>query len=88
MQYIPNLDLWNKWLKHHGLHHTRATLALREGIGVHVVSDRLDHSSTHITSQIHTHVTWLMQSDAAPRILGSSDASLPNTDRRCVGYTA
>jgi hypothetical protein len=32
------------------------------------VSDRLDHSSTHITSQIYTHVTRPMQSDAADRV--------------------
>ncbi|MCB0978365.1 MAG: hypothetical protein KDB02_12990, partial [Acidimicrobiales bacterium] len=39
-----------------------------EGIDIHVVSDRLDHSSTHITSQIYTHVTRPMQSDAADRV--------------------
>lgn len=55
-------------LKLHGLRHTWATLALREGIDIHVVSDRLDHSSTHITSQIYTHVTRPMQSDAADRV--------------------
>ncbi len=44
---------------------TWATLAMEEGIDIHVVSDRLDHSSTHITSQIYTHVTRPMQSDAA-----------------------
>ena len=55
-------------LKLHGLRHTWATLALQEGIDIHVVSDRLDHSSTHITSQIYTHVTRPMQSDAADRV--------------------
>lgn len=55
-------------LKLHGLRHTWATLALEEGIDIHVVSDRLDHSSTHITSQIYTHVTRPMQSDAADRV--------------------
>jgi integrase len=52
----------------HGLRHTWATLALQEGIDIHVVSDRLNHSSTHITSEIYTHVTRPMQSDAADRV--------------------
>jgi len=52
----------------HGLRHTWATLALQEGIDIHVVSDRLNHSSTHITSEIYTHVTLPMQSDAADRV--------------------
>jgi hypothetical protein len=55
-------------LKLHGLRHTWATLALQEGIDIHIVSDRLDHSSTHITREIYTHVTKPMQSDAADRV--------------------
>ena len=55
-------------LKLHGLRHSWATLALQEGIDIHVVSDRLNHSSTHITSEIYTHVTRPMQSDAADRV--------------------
>jgi integrase len=55
-------------LKLHGLRHTWATLALQAGIDIHVVSDRLAHSSTHITSEIYTHVTRPMQSDAAERV--------------------
>lgn len=55
-------------LKLHGPRHTWATLALQEGIDIHVVSDRLDHSSTHLTSEIYTHVTRPMQSDAADRV--------------------
>ncbi|MGI8755211.1 MAG: tyrosine-type recombinase/integrase [Acidimicrobiales bacterium] len=52
----------------HGLRHTWATLALLEGIDIHVVSERLNHSSTHITREIYTHVTPPMQSDAAERV--------------------
>ena len=55
-------------LKLNGLRHTWATLALDEGIDIHVVSDRLDHSSTHITSEIYTHVRRPLQSDAADRV--------------------
>ena len=52
----------------HGLRHTWATLALQAGIDIKIVSDRLNHSSTHITREIYTHVTPPMQSDAAERV--------------------
>lgn len=52
----------------HGLRHTWATLALREGIDIQVVSERLNHSSTHVTREIYTHVTPPMQKDAAERV--------------------
>ncbi len=48
----------------HGLRHTWATLALHEGIDIKIVSERLNHSSTHVTREIYTHVT----SDAAERV--------------------
>lgn len=52
----------------HGLRHTWATLALHEGIDIQIVSERLNHSSTHVTREIYTHVTPPMQSDAAERV--------------------
>ncbi|MGH3907413.1 MAG: tyrosine-type recombinase/integrase [Pseudonocardiaceae bacterium] len=52
----------------HGLRHTWATLALEEGIDIKIVSERLNHSSTHVTREIYTHVTPPMQSDAADRV--------------------
>lgn len=52
----------------HGLRHTWATLALGVGIDIKIVSERLNHSSTHITREIYTHVTPPMQSDAAERV--------------------
>lgn len=55
----------------HGLRHTWATLALHEGIDIQVVSERLNHSSTHVTREIYTHVTPSMQSDAAERVAKS-----------------
>ncbi len=55
----------------HGLRHTWATLALHEGIDIHIVSERLNHSSTHVTREIYTHVTPPMQSDAAERVARS-----------------
>ena len=75
-EFLRKQDAYNKAnpedplprLKLHGLRHTWATLALEEGIDIHVVSDRLDHSSTHITSEIYTHVRRPLQSDAADRV--------------------
>lgn len=52
----------------HGLRHTWANLALQAGIDIKIVSDRLNHSSTHITRKIYTHVTPPMRSDAAGRV--------------------
>ncbi len=63
-----NLDEQLPRLKLHGLRHTWATLALEEGIDIHVASDRLDHSSTHITIEIYTQVRRPLQSDAADRV--------------------
>ncbi len=51
----------------HGLRHTWATLALHEGIDIKAVSDRLNHSSTFVTTEIYTHVMPPMQSDNAER---------------------
>ncbi len=58
---LPELTL-------HGLRHTWATLALRAGIDIKIVSERLNHSSTHITREIYTHVTPPMQADAAEQV--------------------
>lgn len=60
-EVLPRLGL-------HGLRHTWATLALTAGIDIKIVSDRLNHSSTHITREIYTHVTPPMRSDAADRV--------------------
>lgn len=62
-QALPTISL-------HGLRHTWATLALTAGVDIKIVSERLNHSSTHITREIYTHVTPPMQSDAAERVAG------------------
>ncbi len=61
----------------HGLRHTWATLALEEGIDIKIVSERLNHSSTHVTQGIYTHVTPPMQSDAAERVARSIFGTSP-----------
>jgi integrase len=61
----------------YGLRHTWATLALQEGIDIKIVSERLNHSSTHVTQEIYTHVTPPMQSDAAERVAAAIFGGLP-----------
>lgn len=63
----------------HGLRHTWATLALHEGIDIQVVNDRLNHSSTHVTCEIYTHVTPPMQTGGIAR-----DRRLPPVAGACV----
>lgn len=58
---LPDINL-------HGLRHTWATPALTAGIDIKIVSERLNHSSAHVTREIHTHVTPPMQSDAAEQV--------------------
>lgn len=52
----------------HDLRHTWATLALKAGVDVKVVSERLGHASTTITRDIYQHVIKGMQSDAAEAV--------------------
>jgi integrase len=51
----------------HDLRHTHATLMLKEGVPVKVVSERLGHSSVAFTMQVYQHVLPGMQADAAER---------------------
>ena len=54
----------------HGLRHTCATLLMAAGVPVNVVSARLGHAKTSITSDIYAHVLPGMQQEAAA-ILGT-----------------
>ena len=49
----------------HALRHGWATVALKAGVPMKVVQDRLNHASERITADIYTHVRAPMQSDAA-----------------------
>lgn len=55
-------------IKFHGLRHTCATLLLRSGEPVHVVSERLGHKSTSITLEVYAHVLPDMQQGAAAKM--------------------
>ena len=52
----------------HDLRHTWATLALKAGVNVKVVSERLGHSSPVVTWTIYQHVVKGMQTDAAEKV--------------------
>ncbi|WP_345710693.1 tyrosine-type recombinase/integrase, partial [Kineococcus glutinatus] len=52
----------------HDLRHTHASLALAAGVDIKVVSDRLGHSTTHITANLYTHVVPAVARSAADAI--------------------
>ncbi|MEZ5244109.1 MAG: site-specific integrase [Acidimicrobiales bacterium] len=60
---LPRLTL-------HGLRHTWATIALANNVPLKVVSDRLNHSTTHITAEVYSHVTPPIARDAADLVGG------------------
>jgi integrase len=55
---LPDLTL-------HGLRHTYATASLQAGIAPKVVSERLGHANTAITSDLYQHVLRAMDAEAA-----------------------
>ncbi len=57
-----------KKITFHGLRHTCATLALKEGVPVKVVSERLGHKRTEITLNVYAHVLPSMQQEAAAKL--------------------
>ena len=57
-----------RWIKFHGMRHTCATLLLKAGVPVPVVSERLGHKGVEITMNIYQHVLPDMQEDAAKKL--------------------
>jgi integrase len=49
----------------HDVRHTHATLLIKEGVPVTVVSERLGHATTAFTIETYQHVMPGMQADAA-----------------------
>lgn len=69
---LPDIDF-------HDLRHTAATLLLKRGVHIKVVSEMLGHSSISITLQIYAHVLPNMQRDAADmvaKMFGGEDDDL------------
>jgi integrase len=52
----------------HGLRHTYATASLQAGIPPKVVSQRLGHANTAITSDLYQHVLKAMDAEAATTV--------------------
>jgi len=65
-------------LTFHGIRHSYATAGLAAGVPVKVMSERLGHATTAITSDLYQHVLPAMDAAAAAavaaRILGESSA--------------
>jgi integrase len=51
---MENLNV--KKISLHGLRHTHATILMKSGVNVKVVSDRLGHSRVQITLDYYTHL--------------------------------
>ena len=65
-QAFQRLDIWH--LRFHDLRHTAATLMLRAGVPVKIVSTRLGHATASLTLDTDSHVTPDMQRGAASAI--------------------
>ena len=50
------------------MRHTCATLLLKAGVPVHVVSERLGHKKVDITMNIYAHVLPSMQEEEADKL--------------------
>ena len=57
----------------HDLRHTHATLSLKAGIPVKVISERLGHADVAFTMNVYAHAIPGMQADAAQRIAALID---------------
>jgi integrase len=62
-------------IRFHDLRHTHATLLIKEGVPVKVVSERLGHATTAFTIETYQHVLPGMQADAARLFAGLVDPS-------------
>ena len=72
----------------HGLRHTYATLGLRAGTSIKVVSQALGHSTISITGDVYTHVLRDQLDEAASalgsRLLDTVDRLAGEGDRRAA----
>ncbi len=65
-------------IRFHDLRHTHATLLLKAGVPLKVVSERLGHSTPAFTMTVYQHVLPGMQRDAADlfaRLMGDDDSA-------------
>ena len=62
-------------LRFHDLRHTHASLMLREGVNLKVMTERLGHSGVAITGDLYSHVQPTVQHQAV-EVFGSAWRSL------------
>ena len=62
----------------HDLRHTHATLALKAGVPVKVISERLGHESPAFTLKQYAHVIPGMQAEAAAQVAALIDGPPPS----------
>jgi len=55
-------------LNFHCLRHTHASLLLKAGVNIKIISERLGHSSVRITYDLYSHLMPGMQREAADRL--------------------
>lgn len=70
-------------LRFHDLRHTHATIGLRAGVPVKVISERLGHSTPAFTLQQYAHVIPGMQAEAAAAIADIVAGQVDDVDDAC-----
>ena len=76
-----------KVVRFHDLRHTFATMALEHGMDVKTLSTIIGHVSSATTLDIYSHVTDIMQKQAAVKIdrqIGKTDAPMPEEEQKEV----
>lgn len=68
----------------HDLRHTHATIAVKAGVPVKVISERLGHESPAFTLKQYAHVMPGMQAEAAAQIAELVERTLPTEERTSV----
>ena len=72
-----------KHVRFHDLRHTFATMALENGMDIKTLSAMIGHVSAETTLNIYSHITDIMQQQAAVRIdrkIGDTNAEMPEPE--------
>jgi integrase len=69
----------------HDLRHTHATIALKAGVPIKVITERLGHESPAFTMKQYAHVIPGMQADAARIVASTVRQATPRSHSADVG---